>query len=120
MRYYNYDMTKKMQGDAYDKALQKHFPDNNKWGGCMFADLKGNFDFAEICFLTDVTTDGGATWNHYATIQVCDDNTYEVFSQFNGKNEDELWVHRYFKRFGDACRYVASGKFKNEKPLKIY
>lgn len=119
MRYYNYDMQKNMQGDAYDKALQKHFPDNNKWGAVVFETLEHEFDFVEICTLSNVSINS-ATWTHFATIESCSDGTYEVFSQFNGENEDELWVHRYFQRFGDACRYVASGKFKKEKPLKIY
>lgn len=121
MVYYNYDMAKWMKGTKYDETLQKYFPDNDKWGACAYFDSQKNFEFVEICTLTKITTNK-TKWTHLATIAKCDDGTFEVFSQFNGKNENELWVFGDYKRFKGACHCVASKTFqdKTRKPIKIF
>mgnify|MGYP006873058647 CR=1 FL=1 len=129
MRYYHYEQTKKMEAKALnwklDGILQKNFPDNNKWGACVAFDKNNKVDFIEINKLSDLTLKGGSTWTHYATIGVYkskDANNgkyWELYSQFNGKDENELWVFAYYKNFGDAVRRVKLG-IENLKPIKIY
>ena len=123
MQYYHHEQFTQMKTKASNKkldvVLQKHFPQNNKWGANVLFDEDGYIDTIEICKLSDVTLKG-ATWTHYATISLYDDGTWEVFSQFNGTMEDELWVFAYYKRFADACKCIANGKFKTMKPIKTY
>lgn len=129
MRYYHYEQTRKMKAKAFnwklDGVLQKYFPDNDKWGAdVLFDPSNDNADLIEICKLSDVTQNG-ETWTHYATIGLyksMDDNNkqyWEVYSQFNGEKEDELWIFAYYKNFGDAVRRVAKG-IEGLKPIKIY
>lgn len=129
MRYYNYELLDKMNAKDFnrklDGVLQKYFPDNEKWGASVLFDPSNdNADLIEICKLSDVTQNG-ATWTHYATIGLyksMDDNNkqyWEVYSQFNGEKEDELWIFAYYKNFGDAVRRVAKG-IEGLKPIKIY
>lgn len=129
MRYYHYEQSDKMKANAFnrklDGILQKYFPDNNKWGAhVLFNQYNNNADLIEINKLYDVTQNG-ATWEHYASIvlyQSTDANNkqyWEVYSQFKGKNEDELWVYAYYKNFGDAVRRVFKG-IERLKPIKIY
>lgn len=129
MRYYNYELLDKMIAKAFnrklDGVLQKYFPDNDKWGASVLFDPSNdNADLIEICKLSDVTQNG-ATWTHYATIGLyksMDDNNkkyWEVYSQFNGEKEDELWIFAFYKNFGDAVRRVAKG-IEGLKPIKIY
>ena len=101
-----------------DAVLQKNFPENDKWGACVYFDEDKNVDFVEINKLSDFTQHG-ETWTHYATIGKYDDGTWEVYSQFNGKNENELWVFGYYKNFGDACRRVRLG-IEKLTPIKKY
>lgn len=129
MKYYNNEQSAKMicgtkNNLKLDVVLQKYFPSNRKWGANVVFDANGDADFIEICKLSDVTPKS-ETWTHYATIGLynsTDDNNkqyWEVYSQFNGKNEDELWVFAYYKNFGDAVRRVFRG-IDNLKPIKIY
>lgn len=107
-----------------DGVLQKYFPENDKWGADVCFDKDNNLDFVEINKLSEVTQNS-ETWMHYATIGLykstdANNKQYrEVYSQFNGKNEDELWVFGYYKNFGDACRRVRLG-IEKLKPIKIY
>ena len=122
MIYYNHEQKEKMLSNhcnkKLDTVLQKNFPENDKWGACIIFDERGFADTIEINKLSEVTQKG-ETWTHYATIGKYDDGTWEVYSQFNGKNEDELWVFCYYKNFGDACRRVRLG-IEKLKPIKRY
>ena len=122
MIYYHHEQKEKMLSNPCNKkldaVLQKNFPENDKWGACVYFDKDKNLDFVEINKLSDVTQQG-ATWTHYATIGKYDDGMWEVYSQFNGKNENELWVFCYYKNFGDACRRVRLG-IEKLKPIKKY
>lgn len=122
MIYYNHEQKEKMLSNPCNKkldaVLQNNFPENDKWGACVYFDKDENLDFVEINKLSDFTQHG-ATWTHYATIGKYDDGTWEVYSQFNGKNENELWVFCYYKNFGDACRRVRLG-IEKLKPIKKY
>lgn len=122
MIYYNHEQKEKMLSNPCNKkldaVLQKYFPENDKWGACAYFDKDNNLDFVEINKLSDFTQHG-ATWTHYATIGKYYDGMWEVYSQFNGKNEDELWVFCYYKNFGDACRRVRLG-IEKLKPIKKY
>ena len=128
MRYYHYEQSTRMRSESanlkLDAILQKNFPDNNKWGACVAFDKNNKVDFIEINKLSKLTLKGGSTWTHYATIGVYKSNdanngTWELYSQFNGKDENELWVLGYYKNFGDAVRRVKLG-IENLKPIKIY
>lgn len=129
MRYYHYEQSDKMKANAFnrklDGILQKYFPENDKWGASVLFDLEeDNADLIEICKLSDVTQ-RGATWTHYATIgryKSMDANNmqyWEVYSQFNGEKEDELWIFACYKNFGDAVRRVFKG-LERLKPIKVY
>lgn len=128
MKYYYHKQKEKMKAKGFnwklDGILQKYFPENDKWGADVSFDTNGNSYTIEICKLSDVTQNG-ETWTHYATIGLYkskDANNkqyWEVYSQFNGKNEDELWVFGYYKNFGDACSRVRLG-IEKLKPIKIY
>lgn len=128
MKYYNYEQREKMLSNAQNKklndTLDKYFGDNKKWGANVLFDRQGNADTIELCKLLDVTQKG-ETWEHYATIglyQSHDENNkqyWEVYSQFNGKKENELWVLAYYKDFGNAVRRVWLG-IERMKPLKVY
>ncbi len=121
MKYYNYEQFKQMKKKAFnwkiDGILNKYFDDT--FGADVLCDMNGNVDTIEICKLSDVSVNS-ETWTHYANIVLWDDGTWEVNSQFNGEREDEMWVYVYYKRFADACKCVANGKFENMKPIKIY
>lgn len=127
MRYYSYRQSAQMRkglNSKLDGILQKHFPDNYKWGANVLFDENKNLDTVEICKLTDVTANG-ETWTHYATVGLYkshDANNkeyWEVYSQFNGEKEDELWILGYYKDFGHAVRRVKLG-IEKLKPIKIY
>jgi len=129
MRYYNSEQSKKMicgtkNNLKLDVVLQKYFPSNRKWGANVVFDANGDADFIEICKLSDVTPKS-ETWTHYATIGVYNpsngnkERLWELFSLFNGKNKDEVWVFAYYKNFGDAVRRALKG-IKNLKPIKIF
>lgn len=128
MIYYNHEQREKMKAKGFnwklDGLLQKYFPENDKWGACIIFDERGFADTIEINKLSEVTQKG-EIWTHYATIahykshQESEDEYWEVYSQFNGKNEDELWVFCYYKNFGDACRRVKLG-IEKLKPIIKY
>lgn len=127
MIYYHHEQKEKMQSNPCNKkldaVLQKNFPENDKWGACIIFDEMGFADTIEINKLSEVTQHG-AMWTHYATIGLYKshcflDGYWEVYSQFNGKNEDELWILAYYEKFGDACRRVRLG-IEKLKPIKKY
>lgn len=122
MRYYHPEqrekMTSKMHNLKFDAVLKAYF-DDDRFGINAFFNYDDNADMFEVCLLGGITLNS-ATWEHYAHITLCDDGRWEVCSQFNGENEDELWVYAYYKRFADACRCVATGKFEKMKPIKKY
>ena len=129
MKYYHYEQEERMKAKAFnwklDGVLQKYFPENDKWGADVLFDLNdGNADVIEICKLSEVTQNS-ETWTHYATIgryKSMDANNkqyWEVYSQFNGEKEDELWIFALYKNFGDAVRRVFKG-IENLKPIKVY
>lgn len=122
MIYYHHEQKEKMLSNPCNKkldaVLQKNFPENDKWGACIIFDERGFADTIEINKLSEVTQKG-ETWTHYATIGKYDDGTWEVYSQFNGKNENELWVFCYYNKFGDAVRRVKLG-IEKLKPIKKY
>ena len=128
MIYYHHEQKEKMLSNPCNKkldaVLQKNFPENDKWGACVYFDKDKNLNFVEINKLSEVTQNS-ATWTHYATIELyesTDDNNkkyWEVYSQFNGKNEDELWIFAYYEKFGDAVRRVKLG-IEKLKPIKKY
>ena len=119
MRYYNYEMAKRMVGTAFDSALQHYFPNNDEWGACVYFTRDKDVDFMEICKLSNVSVNG-STWTHYANIQRADDGRWEVNTQFNGEKEDEMWIYAYYKHFRVACHCIASKSFKTRKPKYIY
>lgn len=121
MRYFNYDMAKRMQGTPENEALQKYFPDSDKWGACVYFTRDKTVDFVEINTLTNSSING-ATWTHFCNIQNTGEGTWEVNTQFNGKLEDEMWIYGYYKYFKGACHCAASESFLNKtrKPIKIY
>lgn len=122
MIYYHHEQKEKMLSNPCNKkldaVLQKNFPENDKWGACIIFDERGFADTIEINKLSDFTQHR-ETWTHYATIGKYDDCTWELFSQFNGKNENELWTFGYYKNFGDAVRRVKLG-IEKLKPIKKY
>lgn len=128
MKYYNYEQREKVlqnaQNKKLDEVLQKYFPENDKWGADVLFDDRGDVETIEICKLTDATVNG-ATWTHYACIGVYrsndanDKNYWELYSLSNGKNEDELWILSYYKKFGDAVRRVKLG-IEKLKPIAKY
>lgn len=128
MIYYHHEQKEKMLSNPCNKkldaVLQKNFPENDKWGACIIFDERGFADTIEINKLSEVTQKG-ETWTHYATIglyksnQESEDEYWEVYSQFNGKNEDELWILAYYNKFGDAVRRVKLG-IEKLKPIKKY
>ena len=128
MIYYHHEQKEKMLSNPCNKkldaVLQKNFPENDKLGACIIFDERGFADTIEINKLSEVTQKG-ATWTHYATIgiyksyQESEDEYWEVYSQFNGKNEDELWIFAYYNKFGEAVRRVKLG-IEKLKPIKQY
>ena len=129
MIYYRHKQKEKMLSNPCNKkldaVLQKNFPENDKWGACIIFDQRGFADTIEINKLSEVTQNG-ETWTHYATIglykshQESEDEYWEVYSQFNGKDENELWVFKYYSRFADACRCVSTGAFRKLTPILKY
>lgn len=118
MRYYNTESFERLD-KKYKDVLERYFPDYNKWGVWILFDESGEPETMEICQLIGATQNG-ATWRHYANIARHDDGTWEVNTQFNGKDENEMWVYGYWKRFVNAVRIVACGDFEKMKPLKKY
>lgn len=128
MIYFNTEQYANMKANSdnlkLDAILQRIFPDNKKWGACPHFE-NGKLAFVEINKLSDLTPNGGATWTHYATIgrYTSDDENndkWEVYSQFNGEKENELWVFAYYKNFGNAAWCVAKGGIEKLKPIKKY
>ena len=121
MRYFNYDMAKRMQWTPENEALQKYFPDSDEWGACVYFIKDKVLDFVEINKLTNVSVNG-ATWTHFCNIQNMQDGRFEVNTIFNGKKEDEMWIYGYYKHFKGACRCASSEPFRNKtrKPIEIY
>ena len=119
MRYYNYEHQELMQKNQMDEVLQKYFPSKD-FGVCVMFDLSNDNDIAVIqinrCWDND---DGSTAWEHYANIDNTGRGLWEVNTQFNGKNNDELWIFGYYHRFGDAVRRVARG-FAKAKPIEVY
>lgn len=128
MKYYHSEQRAKMVKKAgnwkLDGILQKYFPDDYKWGASVLFDEQGNVELIEICKLSEVTQKS-ETWTHYDSIGIYKSNDanngqyWEVYSQFNGEKEDELWIFAYYKNFGDAVRRVKLG-IEKLKPIKIY
>jgi hypothetical protein len=133
MQYYNYEMRAYMCGSTDNlplhNTLQKYFPENHEWGVNVLFDNVKNADTIEICRLSDYKVIGrvagssgreSETWTHYATIGWSSEHgKWEVYSQFNGKNKDELWIFAYYEKFGDAVRRVKLG-IEKLKPIKKY
>lgn len=121
MRYFNYEMAKRMKDTKFDEALQKYFPDSDQWGACVYFTRDKNVDFVEINTLTNASING-ATWTHFANIQNTGEGTWEVYTLFNGDKEDEMWIYGYYKHFKAACHCAASDSLRNKtrKPIKIY
>lgn len=105
-----------------DAVLQKYFPEKT-WGAIPLINERGE---VELVTIDRVEYTGGgkhhdeSEWTHYANIQLYDGDVWEVNTQFNGTNENEMWVFKYYTRFADACKFVLSGKFTNMKPIKVY
>lgn len=123
MIYYHHEQREKMLSNPCNKkldaVLQKNFPENDKWGACILFDERGFADTIEINKLSEVTQKG-ATWTHYATLEFYEiEQSWEVFSQFNGEKENELWVFGYYNDFGNAVRRVKLG-IEKLKPIKKY
>lgn len=118
MRYFNYKMQLAMGHSRKNDALQKYFPENDKWGVNILFDERGAYLY-EICKLSRVTPNM-ATWTHYAQIQRLDDDTYEISSRFMGENESEMWIWTRRDRFSDAVRFIATSDFDKLKPMAIY
>lgn len=118
MRYFNYKMQLAMGHSRKNDALQKYFPENDKWGVNVLFDDKGAYLY-EICKLSRVTTKM-ALWTHYAQIQRLDDDTYEISSRFMGENETEMWIWTRRDRFSDAVKFIAMSDFDKLKPMAIY
>ena len=89
MRYFNYVMAKRMQVTPENEALQKYFPDSDKWGVCVYFTRDKILDLVEISTLTDVSTKG-ATWTHFCNLQNMGIGYWEVNTQFNGEKENEM------------------------------
>lgn len=123
MIYYHHEQKEKMLSNPCNKkldaVLQKNFPENDKWGACIIFDERGFADTIEINKLSEVTQKG-ETWTHYATLEFYEiEQSWEVFSQFNGEKENELWVFGYYNDFGSAVRRVKLG-IEKLKPIKKY
>lgn len=118
MRYYNYDI-QKMLPTQMQEALQKHFPTNDFGVSIVLDNLAGEIDVISVdkC---DGSVTGKTTWTHYANLQKCSDGSWEVNSQFKGESEREMWIYKYFKRFADAVRYIASGGIEKDEPIGVY
>lgn len=131
MTYYSYEDIDKMP-EKYMAILDKYIPTQSgkgfRWAGAniiVSTDISGERtpEVIEICKMTKE----GKTehWEHYCHIQRLDDTktktvTWEVNSQFNGENEDEMWVFATFQKFGNACRFIMAHDIKALKPVKIY
>lgn len=116
MRYYNYEQKSKAPSWLI-RTLENQFGfDYTNWGCNILFDNNGEVDVVEICKLSNANINK-ATWTHYANIQKTE-NGWEVNTQFNGENEDEMWVYKYYTRFVGACAYVRRGKLEN--PIKKY
>lgn len=118
MRYFNHKMQLAMGHSRKNDALQKYFPENDKWGVNILFDDRGAYLY-EICKLSRVTPNM-ATWTHYAQIQRLDDDTYEISSRFMGENENEMWIWTQRDRFSDAVEFIATSDFDKLKPIEIY
>lgn len=133
MIYYHHEQKEKMKAKGFnwklDGILQKYFPENHKWGVNVLFDNVKNADTIEICRLSDYKIVGrvagssgreSETWTHYATIGWSSERgKWEVYTQFNGKDKNELWVFAYYNKFGDAVRRVKLG-IEKLKPIKKY
>jgi len=134
MIYYLHEQKEKMLSNPCNKkldaVLQKNFPENDKWGVNVLFDNVKNADTIEICRLSDYKVIGrvagssgreSETWTHYATIGWSSEHgKWEVYTQFNGKDKNELWVFKYYSRFADACRCVSTGAFRKLTPILKY
>lgn len=118
MRYFNHKMQLAMGYSRKNDALQKYFPENDKWGVNILFDDRGAYLY-EICKLSRVTPNM-ATWTHYAQIQRLDDDTYEISSRFMGENENEMWIWTRRDRFCDAVEFIATSDFDKLKPIEIH
>ena len=112
-------MAKRMSGTKENEALQKHFHDNDKWGACVYFTRDKALDFLEICTLTNADING-ATWTHLCNIQYMGDGRWEVNTQFNGENEDEMWIYGYRKTFRGACYLAKSVALGKGKVVEVY
>lgn len=119
MIYYSIEMNQKMQGTKEDEILQKHFPNNKDWGACLILGLDKKQHHIEICKLTQCE-DGKTQWEHFAQVVNDGDGKWEVSTLFNGEKKDEMWIFAYYKRFGDAIDFIASGKIETSKPIMVY
>jgi len=121
MKYRSYEMADKLPAKM-KATLVKAFPTGN-FGVSVLFDKDNSVYLVTIHTVVrngEGINGNGETWTHLANIQLWDDMTWEVNTQFNGKNEDEMWIYGYYKRFGDAVNFVAANKMKNQKPIKIW
>ena len=119
MRYYNYEMAKRMALTKLDDVLQEFFPDSDKWGACAYFTREGDVDFLEINKLSDVRVDS-ATWTHFCNIQNTGKRSWEVNTLFNGERENEMWVYGYYMRFRNACRCAFEISLGKRTKIDVY
>lgn len=119
MIYYTYEQAKAVPMQM-DIVLQKYFP-TNEWGCNVLVNLEGVCELFEICKVEhDAIKRDRQIWTHYANIQWCDKDGWELNEQFKGEHENEMWIYGYFKTFGAAIRNLANKGTINRKPIKIY
>lgn len=134
MQYYHYEQRALMCGSTDNlplhNTLQKYFPENHEWGVNVLFDNVKNADTIEIFRLSDYKVVGRVagssgceleTWTYYATICWSSERgKWEVYTRFNGKDKNELWVLKYYSRFADACRCVSTDAFRKLTPILKY
>lgn len=119
MRYFNHKMQLAMGHTRKNDALQKYFPENDKWGASILFLVGGQrIDLVEICSLSEVTPNK-AKWTHYAQIVAMANGEWEVSRRFMGDNEDEMWIYGTYKTFSGAVKFVSS-KLHNALPKDKY
>lgn len=118
MQYYNNENRKEI-GERNDATLQRYFPGNNFGVSNAWCNEDGKVEHITIdkCSGNPI---GIVLWTHYANIEYLYNKGWEVNTQFNGENKDEMWIYKYFSRFADAVRFVASGKIEKSHPIEIY
>lgn len=118
MRYFNYNMRKKLP-KAMQDTLQKYFPTNDFGVSLMLENVQDEIDLISIDTCEGSVT-GKTKWTHYANLQRMDNGDWELNAQFKGVQENEMWIYGYFKTFGAIVRNLACKGTKDRKPISIY